>query len=114
MLGVFGFTSSFAVAVVALVAWGLCFAATTPIKQAYLNGLIPSSERATVLSSDNLISSAGGVVFQPSLAKVADVAGYATTEEFITHVLEKEMLHFEDAGSDDDIRNKLKGLGYIS
>ena len=48
------------------------------------------------------------------LRKVADVAGYATTEEFITHVLEKEMLHFEDAGTDDDIRNKLKGLGYIS
>ena len=38
------------------------------------------------------------------LRKVADVAGYATAEEFITHVLEKEMLHFEDAGSDDDIR----------
>jgi hypothetical protein len=48
------------------------------------------------------------------LKKVADVAGYATVEEFITHVLEKEMLHFEDAGSDDDIRAKLKGLGYIS
>ena len=48
------------------------------------------------------------------LRKVADVAGYATTEEFVTHVLEKEMLHFEDAGSDDDIRDKLKGLGYIS
>jgi hypothetical protein len=48
------------------------------------------------------------------LRKIADVAGYATTEEFITHVLEKEMLHFEDAGTDDDIRNKLKGLGYIS
>lgn len=46
--------------------------------------------------------------------KVADVAGYATTEEFITHVLEKEMLHFEDAGTDDDIRERLKGLGYIS
>ena len=46
--------------------------------------------------------------------KIADVAGYATTEEFITHVLEKEMLHFEDAGSDDDIRQRLKGLGYIS
>ena len=46
--------------------------------------------------------------------KVADVAGYATTEEFIIHVLEKEMLHFEDAGSDDDIRERLKGLGYIS
>ena len=48
------------------------------------------------------------------LKKVADVAGYATVEEFITHVLEKEMLHFEDAGSDEDIRAKLKGLGYIS
>ena len=46
--------------------------------------------------------------------KVADVAGYATTEEFIVHVLEKEMLQFEDAGSDDDIRERLKGLGYIS
>ena len=41
------------------------------------------------------------------LRKVADVAGYATTEEFVTHVLEKEMLHFEDAGSDEDIREKL-------
>ncbi len=48
------------------------------------------------------------------IRKVADVAGYATAEEFVVHVLEKEMLHFEDAGSDDDIREKLKGLGYIS
>ena len=48
------------------------------------------------------------------IRKVADIAGYATPEEFVVHVLEKEMLHFEDAGSDDDIRAKLKGLGYIS
>ena len=48
------------------------------------------------------------------IVKVADVAGYATTEEFVQHVLEKEMLHFEDSKSDEDIRNKLKGLGYIS
>ncbi len=48
------------------------------------------------------------------IRKVADVAGYATAEEFVVHVLEKEMLHFEDAGSDEDIRAKLKGLGYIS
>lgn len=48
------------------------------------------------------------------LIKVADVAGYATVEEFVAHVLEKEMLHFEDAKNDDDIREKLKGLGYIS
>jgi predicted DNA-binding protein len=46
--------------------------------------------------------------------KIADVAGYATAEEFVAHVLEKELIHFEDAKSDDDIRNKLRGLGYIS
>lgn len=46
--------------------------------------------------------------------KVADVAGYATAEEFIQHILEKEMLHFEDTKNDADIRAKLKGLGYIS
>ncbi len=46
--------------------------------------------------------------------KIADVAGYATVEEFVTHVIEKELLHFEDAKSDDAIREKLKGLGYIS
>lgn len=48
------------------------------------------------------------------LRKVADVAGYATVEEFITHILEKEMLHFEDAKDDKDMRERLKGLGYIS
>lgn len=46
--------------------------------------------------------------------KIADVAGYATVEEFVAHVLEKEMIHFEDAKNDEDIRKKLKGLGYIS
>lgn len=48
------------------------------------------------------------------LRKVADVAGYATVDEFITHVLEKEMLHFEGSKSDQDMRERLKGLGYIS
>ncbi len=48
------------------------------------------------------------------LVKIADVAGYATVDEFITQILEKEMLHFEDVKGDGDIRNKLKGLGYIS
>jgi len=46
--------------------------------------------------------------------KVADVAGYATVEEFVSHLLEKEMAHFEDSEGDDAIREKLKGLGYIS
>ncbi len=48
------------------------------------------------------------------LKHIADVAGYATVEEFITHVLEKEMVNFEGTDGDDDIRDKLRGLGYIS
>ncbi len=42
------------------------------------------------------------------------MAGYATVDEFVAHVLEKEMIHFEDSKNEDEIRAKLKGLGYIS
>ena len=48
------------------------------------------------------------------IKQVAEVAGYASHEEFIVHVLEKELAQFEDASSDEDITEKLKGLGYIS
>ena len=46
--------------------------------------------------------------------RYADVAGYSSVEEFITHVLEKEIAHLETAGTDDEIKKRLKGLGYIS
>ena len=48
------------------------------------------------------------------IKKVAGIAGYASHEEFIMHVLEKELAQFEEGGSDDEILEKLKGLGYIS
>jgi len=46
--------------------------------------------------------------------KVAELAGYASHEEFVIYVLERELAQFEDAGDDDAIVEKLKGLGYIS
>ncbi|MGH8891772.1 MAG: MFS transporter [Actinomycetes bacterium] len=70
---------SFAVVIVMLVAWSLAFAAAMPVRQAYLNSLIPSQQRATVLSFDSLLSSGGGVVVQPGLGRVADVWGYPVT-----------------------------------
>lgn len=79
MLVVIGATSNFWVAVAMLVLWAMAFASVAPIRQAYLNGLIPSSHRATVLSFDSLVGSTGGVVFQPVLGRVADVAGYSAT-----------------------------------
>ena len=48
-----------------------------PIRQAYLNGLIPSRQRATILSFDSMMSSTGGVWAQPVLGRAADVWGYA-------------------------------------
>jgi MFS family permease len=52
------------------------YAALTPVRQAYLNALIPSNQRATVLSFDSLMGSAGAVGVQPVLGKVADVWSY--------------------------------------
>ena len=49
------------------------------MRQAFLNGVIPSEQRATVLSFDSLMGSAGGVVAQPLLGRVADVSGYAAS-----------------------------------
>jgi metal-responsive CopG/Arc/MetJ family transcriptional regulator len=48
------------------------------------------------------------------IKKISEVAGYASHEEFIHHVLERELSQFEDDSSDDDITEKLRGLGYIS
>ena len=77
-LALMGVTSSFWVAIGLLVIWGLTFSIATPIRQAYLNGIIPTQQRATVLSFDNLMSSAGGVAAQPALGRAADVWGYPT------------------------------------
>jgi MFS family permease len=50
-----------------------------PIRQTYLNGLIPSRQRATILSFDSMMSSTGGVWTQPALGRAADVWGYGTS-----------------------------------
>jgi MFS family permease len=79
LLAALGLTTSFALALFLLVLWGLVFAAEMPIRQAYLNGLIPSQQRATVLSFDSLMGNTGGVVIQPALGKAADVWSYGTS-----------------------------------
>ncbi len=51
------------------------------------------------------------------LAKIkryADIAGYSSAEEFITHALEKELSQLEGAESEEEIKKRLQGLGYIS
>ena len=78
LLGI-GLTSSFYIAVFLLILWGMVFAAIMPVRQTYLNKLIPSNQRATVLSFDSLVASTGGVGAQPILGKVADISNYSTS-----------------------------------
>jgi MFS family permease len=76
-LALIGLIEVFAAVIALICVWGLLFAAEMPIRQAYINGMIPSKQRATILSFDSLMSSTGGVWAQPVLGRSADVWGYA-------------------------------------
>ena len=62
ILALIGLFPSFWIVIVLLASWALLFAAVTPVRRAYLNGLIESKERATVLSFDSLLGSLGAVI----------------------------------------------------
>ena len=74
-----GLVRNFWVAVVLVALWGIASAIDDPVHRAYLNDMIPSKQRATVLSFDSLMGSAGGVAVQPVLGRVADVGGYGAS-----------------------------------
>ncbi|WP_374976502.1 MFS transporter [Microbacterium trichothecenolyticum] len=74
-----GLVRNFWVAVVLVALWGIASAIDDPVHRAYLNDMIPSKQRATVLSFDSLMGSGGGVVIQPVLGRVADVGGYGAS-----------------------------------
>lgn len=81
-----GLVPHFVLAVALLVVWGLMFAALMPVRQAYVNALIPSRERATVLSFDSLLGSGGAVVTQPLLGRAADVWSYPVSYLFTSAI----------------------------
>ena len=47
------------------------------------------------------------------IKKCSDAAGYSSPEEFVEHVLERELAKLEEAQSNEEIVSKLKGLGYL-
>jgi MFS family permease len=79
LLAAIGLTDSFVVALVVLTLWCVIAAIEVPMQRAFLNPLIPSEQRATVLSFDSLMGSTGGVVIQPILGRTADAFGYGTS-----------------------------------
>jgi MFS family permease len=76
-LALIGVFESFWAVIGLICVWGLLFAATMPMRQTYLNGMIPSPQRATILSFDSMMNSTGGVWTQPLLGRAADAWGYA-------------------------------------
>jgi len=46
--------------------------------------------------------------------RISDIADYSSVEEFISHALEKELAQLEDADSEEEVKKRLKGLGYLS
>ncbi len=45
--------------------------------------------------------------------KVSESAGYGSPDEFIVHVIEKELSVLEAAESDEEVTERLRGLGYL-
>lgn len=72
-----GLSPNFWVALGILITWGVASSVDDPIRRAYLNDLIPSKQRATVLSFESLMGNVGGIGIQPALGRATDLSGYA-------------------------------------
>ena len=46
--------------------------------------------------------------------RYAEIAGYSSPEEFITHALDKELAKLDGAETEEEVKKRLRGLGYIS
>jgi len=49
------------------------------------------------------------------IRKISEAGGYSSPEEFLMHVIERELdlLDSDQGESEEDIRRKMEGLGYI-
>jgi predicted MFS family arabinose efflux permease len=109
-----GLVPSFALALAVVIVWSFGFWIAAPFREAYVNALIPSAQRATVLSFDNLMDSAGGAVAQPMLGRVADASGYPASY-LICSAIQAAALPFvvlarrEDAPSDAIVQKPAHG-----
>ncbi len=45
--------------------------------------------------------------------KCAEAAGYSSLQEFVEHLLDKEITQLEEAESSEALVKKFQGLGYI-
>ncbi len=45
--------------------------------------------------------------------KVAEVAGYSSPEEFMVHIIERELAKLESSDDEKTVIERLRGLGYL-
>jgi len=69
---VLGITGSFWVALPALLVVTAGVGVTSPVRQAYLHQLVPTEQRATVVSFDSMVSNVGGVGGQVGLGALGE------------------------------------------
>ena len=67
-----GLVSSFSAALPALLLISAASGVTSPVRQAYLHQVVPSEQRATVVSFDSMISNAGGIGGQLGLGALGE------------------------------------------
>lgn len=48
-----------------------------------------------------------------TLKRASQIAGYSSVDEFVTHILEKAAAEVQEAQSEEEVRKRLQGLGYI-
>lgn len=48
-----------------------------------------------------------------TLTKASQIAGYSSVDEFVIHILEQAAAEVQQAQSEDEVRKRLQGLGYI-
>ena len=46
--------------------------------------------------------------------KISCIAGYSSVSEFVAHALERELAKLEGAKSEEEIKKRLRGLGYLA
>jgi MFS family permease len=73
-----GLAGSFWVALFALLLLSVGVGITGPVRQSYLHQLIPSEQRATVISFDSMVSGAGGVGGQVGLGALGEARSVGT------------------------------------
>jgi MFS family permease len=72
-----GVASTFVVALAALLVAAIAMGVNMPVRQTFIHGMVPSAERATVVSFDSMISGVGAVGGQSGLGVLAGREGYS-------------------------------------